>query len=336
MPELDELMNDIPPSILGDGEGIVENDDPTPPAADEPDEGDEPGEEEEPIDDNEPDEGAEEDEGSEEDEPDEGGDEPTDEEDDYITSIDDEEEPPAPAAPDKPADGKPAATENSYILENLTKIAVRVLVPGAKEGDPAIEKTVEVYGYGDLPRDYLGFASQYEAGVFNQAVISQENRARELQNEFRNSKMQSDMADYTRKENKAIADDLTDLRREGLFPKFKGTPGSKEFNDSEGAKEFDKVVAFMNDRNRQYQRVANNGGAYRHIGFREAYDMLHGPNEKTAQKSESASRRAAAKRLTTSRGTKAGQRNVSSKPVTDLKDLEEEFASFSGQGGGKK
>lgn len=343
MPELDELMGEIPDTLLGEDEGGANqipgrsgagavDDDPdeelgAPAGTDlaDPD-GDEPAADDDEEEGDEP--------AADEDEPAAGDeDDPTDEEDDFIISADEEDEPTPPAA-DKPAAGTPAVTdENTFILQNLNKIAVRIMVPGEKPEDDPIVKTVEVYGYGDLPQNYLGFATPYEQGVFSQSVVAQETKASQLQQQFRNQKMQSDMNDYTRKENSAIAEDLTDLRKEGLFPKFKGTPGTKEFNNSDGAKEFDKVIAFMNDRNRQYQKAANEGKSFRHIGFREAYDMLNGPNPKAAEKREQAGRKAAAGKLRSGGGTRSTEKNISTQPVQNITDLEGEFASFIGSGG---
>lgn len=255
--------------------------------------------------------------------------------DDYITSADEEddeeEDSKPPAATKTPPAAPPATDENTFILNGLQKIAVRIVVPGKEEGQTEV-KEIQVYGYGDLPRDYLGFATKYEEGVFTQAVNAQEVRARELQTQYRQQKIQSDMNDYTRRENQAIADDLTELRQEGIFPKFKGKPGTKEFNDSEGAKMFDKVVAYQNKMNRQYQEAANSGKSFRHIGFREAFIMLNGPNPKAADKADTKTRRAAAARLKGGRGTDAGQRTLKTEPVQNFGDLVDEFNEFAGAG----
>lgn len=327
MPQLEDLMGDIPADILNDevpAEAPVDdgNDDDD---ADGVDDGTDTG-----VDDDGTDDDAGDDAGSDEDDDAAATGDDDDGNDDYVTTAEDDEEP-APATPDdKPNVTPPTATdENSYILQGLNKIAVRIIVPGDKDGETA-EKTVEVYGYGDLPRNYLGFASKYEEGVFSQSVIAQEGKAEKLQQQFRNNQQQQDLNQYTRKENSAIAEDLTDLRTEGLFPKFKGVPGSKEFNESDGAKEFDRVVAYMNDQNQKYGKAANSGKAFRHIGFREAFIMLNGPNLKASEQAEQRNRKQIASRLKGGGGTKSGQRNVSSKPVQNITDLEGEFASFIG------
>lgn len=318
MPPLTDIINDLPPELAAPAEG---DDDTNLPAGDDPT----------PPDDNTPAAG--------DDDDDQGGDagaaraEDDDDNDDYITDLDDDE-PITPAAATPPAAVPPqATTEDQYILSNLQKISVRVVMPGEKDGEQVI-KQVDVYGAGDLPKDMLGFATAYEQTLFNQSLNAQETKARELQSEFRNNKIRSDTESFVQRENKMIADDLTDLRREGTFPKFKGVPGTKEFNDSDGAKEFDKVIAYMNQQNDAYAKAANTGKAYRHIGFREAYTMLNGPNPKAAQQADMKGRRAAAARTKGGNGTPAGERQVNTQPVNNINDLAGEFAQFAGGGSG--
>lgn len=263
------------------------------------------------------------------------GDSPTDEEDedgDYITDADleDEEEKPKPAAP--AANGQtpqpPITDEGQYILSKLQKIETRVIVPGADGKDEV--KTVQVYGWGDLPRDMKGFATTYEQGVFTASAQNQELEARRLQGEFRETKMRQDAEQYTLKENRAIARDLQALRNEGLFPKFKGVPGSKEFNESEGAKEFDKVIAFMNEQNDEAGQAAQKGDAFFHISFRQAFYMLHGTSVRDKAKQTQQGRQQVARRLKSGDGASKGQRNVGSKRVSNITDLADEFAEFAG------
>lgn len=258
------------------------------------------------------------------DDPDAAGGEEDDEE-DYFTNLEDD----MPIAdPANPAATAPVSTtEDQYILSNLPKISVRIVA-----ADDSVQ-TLEVYSAQQLPRDMKGFATPYEGTVFNQAVLAQEQKARELQTEYRANQTRQQTESFIQRENKMIADDLTDLRREGIFPKFKGIPGSKEFNDSEGAKTFDKVVAYMNEQNDLYSKNAQNGKAYRHIGFREAYVMLHGPNTKAAEKADMTKRRAAAAKVKSGSGTAAGTRTISTERVGNINDLAGEFAQFAGNAG---
>jgi hypothetical protein len=251
-----------------------------------------------------------------------------DEEDDFFVDLDkDDGQSTTPAAP---ANQPPAGmdSESAYILGNLPKISVRVIVPGADGADEI--KTVQAYGWGDLPQNMKGFATVYEQGQFTSGAQNNELKARELQKDYQQQKIKADTDVYVQRENKAIADDLTDLRREGIFPKFKGVPGSKEFNDSAGAKEFDRVIEFMNKQNDEYGKAAQSGRAFRHIGFREAYIMLNGPNQKADQQRDMQARRRAAGKLKGGRGTDANTKVVSTKRVSNITDLADEFTAFTG------
>lgn len=223
-----------------------------------------------------------------------------------------------------PAAGDQPKTQDEFVLAGLQKLSVRVIGPDDKI------HTIQAYGNGDLPRDMKAFATKYEEKIWDTQVAAQEQKARDLVNQFQTRQRQADTDQFVRRENMAIRDDLNDLIKEGTFPKFKGTPGSREFEDSDGGKEFDKVIKFMNEQNQRYSEVAQKGRAYRHIGFREAFIMLNGPNPKADEKTEDAARKKVAKKLKSGGGTDAGKRNVSTKPVAKLTDLVDEFAAFAG------
>lgn len=262
----------------------------------------------------------------------EGGDDTDDEtedegDDDYFTGLDETDDKP-PAPPEPPAPG--LTDEGQYILSKLPKIAVNIVMPTA-DGKGEEIRQYQVYGWGDLPRDMKGFVTPYEQGLFSNNAQNNELKARDLQRDFQTERARGDADAYVKRENKMIADDLTELRQEGTFPKFKGVPGSKEFNDSPGGKEFDRVVAFMDEQNIRYGKAAQQGRAFRHIGFREAFIMLNGPNIKKAQQQDMSSRRQAAAKLKGGRGTSSGDKVVATKRVDNITDLADEFASFAGR-----
>lgn len=262
---------------------------------------------------------------------------PEDEDDDYVTDLEDEEEKPTtPSASvaETPPAKPPMTDENTFILNGLPKITVNVVVPSA-DGKSQETKEFQVYGWGDLPRNMLGFASPYEQGVFTASAQNNELKARELQTQYRQEKVRADTEVYTLKENKAIARDLRSLREDGVFPKFKGVPGSKEFNDSEGAKEFDRVIAYMNEQNDIAGQAAQNGEAFFHISFKQAFQMLHGTKGQEKAKQEQQARRAAAGKLKPGNGAKPNERNVQTKRVSNITDLAGEFEQFVGSGAAK-
>lgn len=255
-----------------------------------------------------------------------------DDNDDYFTKgdEDDEADKPKPVVADTapPPAAVAQSDEAKFILENLQKISVNIVVDGPDGKD--LVQTVSVYGYGDLPANFKGYANPREGELFRGAVTAQELKAQQLQTQFKQTKQQNDLQkasqEYTAKENKAIAEDLTDLRKEGIFPKFKGNPGTKEFNESEGAKEFDKTVAFMNKKNDEYVQRANTGKNYRHIGFREAFEMLHGQNPKAAEQAEDRARKKIAGKVVSKRGSKAQTIKAGAARVNNMTDLADEFA----------
>lgn len=314
MPELKDVINDLPPELQTDGDDDQGTADAVDNTANEDQNVDN-------QDQNTDDDGD----ATADDNTDDSTDDDSNDE-DYDVDLGDEDKDKTATDPAAGVTPPPATDENTYIIQNLTKIQTRVVMP-----DDSV-KTVDVYGWGDLPRDMKGFATPYEQGIFTQAAAAQELRARDLQGEFRNKKVQADTEVYVQRENRAIAEDLTELRQEGWFPKFKGMPGSKEFNESAGAKEFDRVVAYMNEQNDKYGTAATSGKAYRHIGFREAFIMLNGPNPKAADKAEDKARREVAGKLKSSRGTGTDSKVVSNKRVTNITELADEFAQFAGQG----
>lgn len=254
-----------------------------------------------------------------------------DDDDDFVVDLDEDDDKPAGDKPaDKPA-GMPNLTdENQYILDNLPKIRTNILIRGSDGKDTS--KEVEVYGWGQLLSipGYNGFATPVDQGAFTANAQNNENTAQRLKGEFQTKKATADTEAYTMRENRAIARDLQGLRSQGIFPKFRGVPGSEDFNKSEGAKTFDEVVAFMNEQNDEAGQAAQKGGAFYHISFKQAYRMLHPEafNTKKAAAQRESDRKVA-RRVKSGGGTKP-ERNVKSQRVSNINDLAGEFAAFTG------
>lgn len=167
-------------------------------------------------------------------------------------------------------------SEMKYIVDNLPEVTARIIVDG-KPTD------VSVKSYTQLPQD-VEFASKRDELAFLNAMTNQENRARELQQEFKSKEQQKESNEFEQRENAAIRDDITELQNAGKLPKFKVDANSPGFNDDPGTKEVQKVLDFMNKKNEEYLNRYNNGYAYRHIGFAEAYDMMPETRQQEAQK----------------------------------------------------
>lgn len=245
--------------------------------------------------------------------------------DDYIVDDEDDDQPAATATS---TIDTTKLTQDEFVLAGLTKLTARVIGPDDKV------YTVQAYGNGDLPRDMKGFASKYEEKLWDAAVIEQNAKARDLIKDYQTAKTtaqaEADGKKWVRMENMAIREDLNDLIREGMFPKFKGEPKTREFDESPGGKEFTRVINYMQKQNEKFRQDANKGRAYRHIGFREAFVMLNGENPKAAEKAEDKARKVVAKKLKTGTGVTSTKSNVNTTPVSNLTDLASEFEAFAG------
>lgn len=247
----------------------------------------------------------------------------SDNEEGYLADDDDDEiAPGAPptTTPELPAVPSNFTAEEKYIVDNLPLISVRVVM-----ADDSI-KTMEVRSAADLPRDMKGIATPYEDKQFDLANAAQESRARELQNYYRNNQSRVQAQDFENKENQAIREDVADLQRAGDIPRFKAQPGTKAFDADPAAKVVQDTIEFMNDRNAKYLEKSNKGGAYRHIGFAEAFELMNGTSNKTSK--NSSARKDAAKRLTTGQGTKADKFAKGPTAGRTIKEVAAEFDDF--------
>lgn len=252
-----------------------------------------------------------------------------DDQEDYFTEDDEEEEPEKPAV-EKPA-GAPAMTDKrEFILGQLPKIKTNIIVTGADNRKSV--KSIEVYGWGDLLNTpgYTGFADAREQGMFTANAQNNELKARELDAKWEQNKIQADTDAYTAKENRAVARDLQALRKEGVFPKFKGVPGSRDFDNSDGAKMFDEVVAYMNEQNDELGRNAQKGDAFYHISFRQAYRILHPEafNDKKKAAQRNADQQMARRVRSGGQRPQGQRRNVQTRRVANINDLQGEFENF--------
>lgn len=186
-----------------------------------------------------------------------------------------------PAPPAKNLD-----PETQFIADNLPDITTRIVQDGKVQ-------EVSIKSWTQLPPD-VEFASKRDELAFINAINAQENRARELQQEFRTTKNTEQAQEFEQRENAMIRDDITELQNQNLIPKFKATPGQSGFEDDSGYKAAQEVLDFMNKKNEDYLKNFNKGSAYRHIGFAEAYYMMPKTQQKQveqqAQKQEDQNR----------------------------------------------
>lgn len=327
MPELNELMSEMPADLVDDDAGtdttIVDDDteedqdDDTQDAATDTD--------------------TDADDDAEEEDGDTDGDKTgvDDEEDDYVIDAADEaDNPPNPqAAADQNALDVTKTSKQEYVLSKLNQVQVNIVVTGQDGKDKT--QAVKVYGWQQLWAipGYKGMASEIDRDRMTQAASLNETKAEKYEAEYDRTKVQHDGDMYVRTENRAIARDLQSLRKEERFPKFKGVPGSQEFANSPGGKMFDEVIAFMDQENQAGGQAATRGEQFTHISFRQAYRMLHPEVFNDKKKAEARNNdRNMARKVKTGGGTKAGAKNAGVKRVGNITDLAEEFITTVGSG----
>jgi hypothetical protein len=227
------------------------------------------------------------------------------------------------AAPAKPAETptKTGATIlNEAERDHLRKELGEPLVLQGFKIDAEGNRTpyeVKAYAPQNLPNDF-NFNSDAERTAAAAAFNRLDQNAEKIIGQYRADQLQkqSDEAgrDFQERENRGIQDDVTDLQKEGRFPKFKVQPGAKGFDDTPEAKQMAEVLEIMSERNDMYMKQYNQGRPYKHIGFAEAYDIYERTNpdrvaakkEDEAQAQEDKERKAVAERSSTNRGATTG------------------------------
>lgn len=205
--------------------------------------------------------------------------------------------------------------EQSFIFSNLPDIKVT-----AKDGK---QYTIKVPS--QLPEDFE-FANKREEVIFNQNIAAQELNARQLQQDFRTQEQTKQGTQFQEAVNASIRQDVAELQKDGIFPKFKTPIESPNFEKDPAAVEMQKVLDFMEERNAEYLKQAQNGAAFRFIGFKEAYDIYSAQEARKAKTAavskEDSARKTIAKRNSSSAG--AVEENIvkpSVKSGTTTRDL---------------
>lgn len=187
-----------------------------------------------------------------------------------------------PAGDDKPKDAagiQLSPGEQQYIRDNIGE----PLVIRGMQGDKQVE--LKVYTPGEIPADFK-FSSDAEMISAQNGFIALERRAETLLGTYRSDLSAKEAQNFERRENEGIRQDVAELQKEGDFPKFKIQPGQEGFDNDPAAKQMQEVLNFMSERNEQYLKEFNQGRAYRHIGFREAFELWNAKNPAKAKQVE--------------------------------------------------
>ena len=152
-----------------------------------------------------------------------------------------------------------------------------------------------------------------------------ESKAIQLQQDFRNQETVKAGKAFREAEETADRQDIGELQREGIIPKFKLQPNDKNFDSDPAAALIQKVLDFKDAENQKYLEAANSGRPYRHIGFEEAYykyqRVTPAAKETTALAKEDQERKEFAKRTSKTSGTEPGKALGKTERFTNSRDM---------------
>lgn len=249
-----------------------------------------------------------------EDEPESEEEKPEDE--GYAIDEDGEDEPETPT--DKTPEKSQLSPEQQYIIDNLQPITVRGVV-----GTDEKVQEFKVYSPEQLPQGFK-YVDDRELSTANKAFSMLENKAVELQSDYRNQETQKSAKAFKENEDNADRADIGRLQREGDLPKFKLQPNDSKFAEDPASKMIQDILDFKDKKNEQYLEEANAGRPYKHIGFEEAFYMYRreNPTDNPAQKKEDAERKDIAKRTTGTRGSSNAPKKATVHSGMNSLDLE--------------
>ena len=185
--------------------------------------------------------------------------------------------------------------EQQYILDNLAPVKVRGEVDGKVQ-------VFDVFDPSQLP-DGFKYTSDRERDIATKAFMMVENKATQLQNDYRNQETQRVQREFKAREDKADRMDIAELQKNGDIPRFKADRSSKDFDSDPATVMIQEVLDFKEAQNQKYLDEYNAGRPYKHIGFVEAHQMYKRANPTNrAQDKEDTERKALAQRTAKSRG----------------------------------
>lgn len=190
--------------------------------------------------------------------------------------------------------------EAKYIIDNLEPITVRGTI-----GSETEIKEYKVYSPEYLPQGFK-FVDDREMSAANKGFASLEQRALQLQSDFRGQETQKAAAEFKQREDAADRQDIATLQKAGELPRFKVKPDSANFEKDPGVVLVQEVLDFKEEMNAKYMEQYNAGRPYKHIGFEEAWRMFQRNNPTKSnpdQQREDKDRSDIAKRTSKSNGS---------------------------------
>lgn len=132
--------------------------------------------------------------------------------------------------------------EEKFIYNSLDYITVK-----GKDGEELSVKLPT-----QLPDDFE-FASKRAEAQFYSAMSAQSSKAEKLMNKITSDREQTTKAEQEKAELDAIIADVDRLQDDGIVPKIKAKPGTKEFNDDPSVQLVNKILDFRDQYNRDHK-----------------------------------------------------------------------------------
>lgn len=173
---------------------------------------------------------------------------------------------------------EPLPAWSQYILDRLPEIQVL-----GHEGEEGKDKIYKVKRLEDLP-DEFEFASKRSELAFGAALASQEINARDLLNKYRSEEAQRANKDFETLEASDIQNDVKNLQKAGILPKFKYEVNDPRFNDDEAVKESNKIYDFYKKINDDYFAKYNGSGRMYRVSYEDAAYRYYALNPREASK----------------------------------------------------
>lgn len=213
--------------------------------------------------------------------------------------------------------------EQKYIIDNLQPITVRGTIGTSED-----VKEYKVYSPEYLPQGFK-FVDDREMSAASKSFSMLEQRATQLQSDYRGQETQKAATDFKQREDAADRQDIATLQRAGEIPRFKAERDSADFDKDPGVQLAQEVIDFKEAQNAKYLEEYNAGRPYKHIGFEEAFRIYQRQNptkSNPAQEKEDKERKDIANRTsktngTTSKGERPTAQVHSGMTAMDLENL---------------
>lgn len=135
-----------------------------------------------------------------------------------------------------------SSPEEKFIYNSLDYITVK-----GKDGEELSIKLPT-----QLPDDFE-FANKKAEAQFYSAMSAQSSKAEKLMNKITSDREQTTKAEKEKAELDAIIADVDRLQDDGIVPKIKAKPGTKEFNDDPSVQLVNKILDFRDEYNRKHK-----------------------------------------------------------------------------------